>query len=186
MYWTCKCHWAHAQEGGATTLNLATWETLGLWRQETLLCEPEWRARRRPLTLLWSLQCNALVCQTTCPHHQHRHELSRVYKNKDFWLKTSLEEFMIISDNGGKVPSGLYLSSGAAAKGWQGCLYYRSEKEPYEGFFEWVCTRTVCVQNIWISLVHAKEIIFLYSVDPTCTKLNHCLCIGSFLFPFFP
>lgn len=186
MYWTCKCHWAHAQEGGAATLNLATWETLGLWRQETLCASRSgelgaglWHGCEVFNVMHWFVK-------TTCPHHQHRHELSRMYKNKDFWLKTSLEEFMIISDNGGKVPSGLYSSSGAAAKGWKGCFVLSLRKRAVWRFFGMgLYAHCMCAEYLDQSSARKRN-IFLYGVDPTCTKLNHCVCIGSFSISIFP
>lgn len=117
--------------------------------------------------------------KTTCPHHQHRHELSRMYKNKDFWLKTSLEEFMIISDNGGKVPCGLYLSSGAAAKAWKGCFVLSLRRRAaWRVFWMGLYAHCMCAEYLGQSSAHKRN-IFLYSV-------HHCVCIGSFSISIFP
>lgn len=98
--------------------------------------------------------------KTTCSHHQHRHELSRMYKNKDFWLKTSWRSLWSFQTTVERSRPAFIYQVELPQREERDVLYYHSEKEPYEGFFEWVCTRTVCVQNIWISLVHAKETFF--------------------------
>lgn len=139
------------------------------------LCEPERRARRRPLTLLWSLQCNALVCQTMCPHHQHRHE--RMYKNKDFWLKTSWRSLWSFQTTVVRSHLALTHQVELPQRDERDVCIITQKKSHMKVFWMGLYAHCMCAEYLDQSSAHKRN-IFLYSVDPTCTKLNHCVCIG--------